>query len=174
MGRIVLLAREFNNTLERLAEANEEVNGVLLYRQQEEYCPVEAIFMTGVGTSGHVREEQGRIDLLNVFFRNNPDYRIVKFHTHSLGTIRDCGEYWADHFSSGDIALYKRHLVHNPELIGMVITPTTKLLYAPDKPTLRIVNGFPSEANQRIHRELRDIAGELGYDMDKLKATRRR
>ena len=173
MVRKVLLAREFDRTLDELAELNEEVNGILLYRPQRHYCPVEAIFMTGKGNVGHVRAEQERMDIANEFFSGNPDYLFVKFHTHSKGTIKRFGDFHATHFSEGDIESYDEQLKTNPEFIGMVVTPRTKLLYAPDNPTLRIVNGFPSEANQSIRKELTDIARARGYDIRRLQATKK-
>jgi len=173
MTRKVVLARKFDHTLDDLAELTEEVNGILFYRKQEIYCPVEAIFITGKGTAGHVRSEQERINIVNDFFDRTPGYQFVKFHTHSKGTIRKFGDFYATHFSQGDIAGYDEQLKTNPDFIGMVATPTTKLLYAPDNPTLKIVNDFPSEANQRIHIKLRDIARTRGYDLRKLQARRK-
>lgn len=173
MPRQVLLVRQFDRTLDDLAELTQEANGVLLYRPQGRYCPIEASYMTARGNPGHVRAEEQRMDVVNEFFRRNPDYRFVKFHTHSKGTIRRFGEHFATHFSDGDIRSYDEQLRTNPEFIGMVVTPETKLLYAQDKPTIRVVSGFPSEANRRIHRELEEIKMELGYDFGPLTATRR-
>ncbi|MBI2658306.1 hypothetical protein HYX08_06470 [Candidatus Woesearchaeota archaeon] len=146
---------------------------ILLYRPQGRYCPIEAIYMTARGNPGHVRAEDQRMDVVNEFFRRNPDYGFVKFHTHSQGTIRIFGEQFATHFSEGDLRSYEEQLRTNPEFIGMVVTPETKLLYAPDNPTIRVVSGFPSEANERIHRELEEIKRAFGYDFPSLTATRR-
>ena len=173
MSRQVLLAREFDRTLDDLADLNEEVNGALIYRPQGDYCPIEAIFMTGKGNVGHVRAEQQRMDVVNEFFNRNPAYRFVKFHTHSKGTIRKFGDFYATNFSDGDIGSYEEQLRTNPEFIGMVATPRTKLLYAPDNPTLRVVGGSPSETNQRIHRELKEIARTMGYDIQSYQARRK-
>ena len=169
MSRIVLLAREFDRRLNELTSLEQEVNGVLLYRLQGRYCPIETIYMTGLGTAGHVQASQNKLVTANEFFRRNPEYSCVKFHTHSRGTIK-INEYYATHFSQADINSYDNRLKEDADFIGMVVTPTTKLLYAPDNPTLRLVEGFPSEAEIRINNELSQIALELGQDTSRFTA----
>src|SRR3989339_1491985 len=102
MGRKVLLPREIDRRLDNLTELVEEVDGILLYRRQGDYCPIEALFMTGVGSAGHVQAQPDRMEVANDFFRRNPDYQFVKFHTHSKETIDKFGDYYAKHFSQGD------------------------------------------------------------------------
>ena len=174
MPRTIVLARQFDSTLDELASLDRESNGILLYRRQEDYCPIESIFMTGIGTTGHVSAEKERMDIANEFFRRHLDYNFVKFHTHSRGTISEHGDYYATHFSEGDNQSYEAQLRDNPDFIGMVVTPSIKLLYAPDNPTIRIVRGFPSEANSRINAELKQIAATMGYDIRRFEATRKR
>ena len=70
------------------------------------------------------------------------------------------------------IRSYDEQLKYNPNFIGMVVTPRTKLLYAPDKPTIQLVDGFPNSANQRIHDELTQIASDMGYDLGVFRANR--
>ena len=173
MTRIVLLPRQFDATLEELASLEQESNGILLYKRQGNFLPVEYIFMTGIGTGGHVQADQKRMDVANEFFKRNPAYNYVKFHTHSKGTGRQFGDYFATHFSAGDIETYREQLKENSDFIGMVVTPTTKLLYAPDNPTIGIVRHFPSKANSKIQVELAQIAAVMGYDLGKFQATRR-
>ncbi|MEK6921368.1 MAG: hypothetical protein AABX82_05770 [Nanoarchaeota archaeon] len=91
MTRKVLLPKELETRLNGLTSLVEEVKGVLFYRPQEEYCPLEAIFMTGVGTEGHVQANPGRLEVVNEFFGRNPDYHYVEFHTHCEGTIKKYG-----------------------------------------------------------------------------------
>lgn len=188
MSRTVLLPREFERKLDELATLEEEVNGILLYRPQQtqdefrllrfllytrlkDWCPIENIFMTGIGHEGHVQAEQQRMDVANEFFKRNPEYRFVKFHTHSKGTIRKFGDNYATQFSDGDIRSYEEQLRMDPEFIGMVVTPRTKLLYAPDNPTLRVVEKFPSNANEKINSDLREIARVMGYDFSRFQAV---
>ena len=163
MAREVVLSRKFESRLEDLTQLKEEVNGVLLYRPQGNYCPIESIFMTGKGNEGHVAADPKRMEVVNEFFRRNPEYDYIKFHTHSLGTIASNGEYFTTHFSEWDKISYDEQLKHHPGFIGMVITPKTKLLYAPDCPSLMIVAGFPYEANERIQRELTKIMENKCY-----------
>lgn len=171
MSRTVLLPREYEVRLKTLTSLEQEVNGALLYRQQGNYCPIEANFMTAVGTAGHVRAEQERMDIANEFFRRNPEYRFVKYHTHSKGTIKRFGEHFAHNFSDGDIRSYEEQLGHDPDFIGMVVTPRAMLLYGRDNPQLRVVQGVPSEASRRIDDELAEIARAMGHDLDGFQAT---
>ena len=146
-GRIVLLPKALDARLDDLTAIEDEANGVLLYRRQggnsERYCPIVAVYMTAKGTSGHVQAEPQRIEVVNEFFQRHPDFHHVKFHTHSKGTIRQFGEYFAAHFSEGDIDNYREQLKHDSDFIGMVVTPSVKLLYAPDNPILKVVDEVP-------------------------------
>ena len=47
MARTVLLPKKHREKLVNLTSLVEEVNGILLYRLQGSYCPVENIYMTG-------------------------------------------------------------------------------------------------------------------------------
>lgn len=165
--RIVLLPRELETKLDNLVPIEDEVNGILLYKLQEgddaRYCPIACVYMTGEGIPGHAQADPQRMDVANKFFRRHPDYRFVKFHTHCNGTIARFGEYYAMHFSPGDIEGYEEQLTHVPDFIGMVVTPQTKLLYAPDNPKLRIVDTYPEELDRQIQEELMAIAQEKGF-----------
>ena len=175
MARTVVLPREIDTKTTTLASRlQEEVHGVLLYSPVQTLCPIDYLLVTGIGTQSHVQALPRRLDLLNEFFRRNPGYNFVKFHTHSQGTINEFGEYFTNNFSSGDIRSYEEQLKTNHDFIGMVVTPRTKLLYAPDNPTIRVVDGFPQDANVRIHQELTDIARTMGCDLGSLQATRKR
>jgi len=148
-----------------MAQLTNEVNGILLYRRQGDYCPIEAILTTGIGTTSHVVAEDSQMKVANEFFRKNPDYQYVKFHTHSQGTISQHGSYYETHFSDADIKSYQDQLRHYPDFIGMVVTPRTKLLYAPDNPDLRVVPGDPRQANERIRKDLKAIAKSSGVEL---------
>ena len=147
----------------------------LLYRPDGDYCPIEGFFMTGVGSEGHVQAEPERIEVANEFFRKNPDYKLVKFHTHSVGTIERFGSYYARHFSKGDIKGIQEHLRHDRDFIAMLVTPETKLLSGIDNPELLVVNDSSGYGKKRkaISQSLKVIAGNLGYDISTLTATRR-
>lgn len=175
MARIVILPGELEQRLNNLTNLVEEVDGVLLYRRLEDYCLIESIFMMGVGKEGHVQAQLERIKIANDFFRRNPDYRFVKFHTHSKGTIDKFGEYYATHFSEGDIDTFRDMLEDDKEFIAMLVTPTTKLLYGIDNPELTVVNDSPRYRyrNQAVSEALRIIAQNLGYDIDFFQATRK-
>jgi hypothetical protein len=175
MVRKVLLPQDMDERLYKLTGLIEEVNGILLYRRQNESCPLEALFMTGTGSEGHVQAQPDRIEITNEFFRRNPDYQFVKFHTHSKGTIRTCGKYYAKHFSQGDLSGIKEQLRDDSEFMALLVTPETKLLCGMDNPELRVVDGFPGyrAASQAVSGQLRSIARELGYDLNRFGARMR-
>lgn len=175
MPRKVLLPREIESRLDNLTGLVEEVSGILLYRRQGEYCQIEATFMTGVGHEGHVQSSQEHMDVANEFFRRNPDYQFVKFHTHSKGTIDRFGDYYARHFSQRDIDGIKEQLSSDRDFMAMLITPETKLLSGIDNPELVCVNTFPgyTERSREVSQSLKVIAGNLGYDLRRLHATRK-
>ena len=175
MTRKVLLPKDMESRLDTLTGLVQEVDGILLYRRQGDYCPLEQIFMTGVGTEGHVQAHPERMEVANEFFRRNPDYQFVKFHTHSKGTIRKFGDYYARHFSQGDIDGIKEQLRNNRDFIAMLVTPETKLLSGIDNPELMVLNGFRGYQNrsQAVSQSLKVIVENLGYDISGLPATRR-
>ena len=175
MARQVLLPRELESRWDNLTGLVQEVDGILLYRSQIDYCLLETLFVTGVGTEGHVQALPERIEIANEFFQRNPDYRFVKFHTHSKGTINKFGQYYANHFSQGDIDGIKNQLKEDRDFIALLITPETKLLSGIDNPQLVIVSNFSGYA-QRSHTisdAIKLIARNKGYDISRLSATRR-
>lgn len=175
MTRKVLLPREIEKRLDNLTGLVEEVDGILLYRKQGNYCPLESLFMTGVGSEGHVQAQTDRMEVANEFFRRNPDYQFVKFHTHSKGTIERFGEYYARHFSQGDIDGIKEQIRYDGDFMAMLVTPEIKLLCGIDNPELVIVNDFLGYQNrsQAVSEALKVIARNKGYDLNKFQAKRR-
>ncbi|MFH1212035.1 MAG: hypothetical protein V1659_03850 [Candidatus Woesearchaeota archaeon] len=174
MARKVLLPKEIDARLDGLSGLIEEVDGILLYRRQGDYCPVEALFMTGVGSAGHVQAQPARIQVANEFFRQNPSYQFVKFHTHSKGTIDKFGQYYSRHFSRGDIDAIKEQLKHDRDFMAMLVTPEIKLLCGIDNPELSVVNGFSDyqDRSRVVSQSLEIIARNLGYDFSLMQATR--
>lgn len=175
MARRVLLPSEIEKRLNDLTGLMQEVNGILLYRRQKDDCPLEAVFMTGVGCEGDVQANPQRMVVANEFFRRNSDYQFVKFHTHSKGTIEKFGDYYARHFSQGDINGIKEQLKEDRNFMAMLITPKTKLLSGIDNPTLIMVDDFIGyhHRSQAVSQSLKVIAKNLGYDISGLLATRR-
>lgn len=88
MTRTVLLPKEIDGRLDNLTLLIEEVIGVLLYRRLGDYCPIEALLITGAGgREGRSEPIPERVKTVNEFFKRNPDYQFVEVHTHSRGTI---------------------------------------------------------------------------------------
>ncbi|MDO8555900.1 MAG: hypothetical protein Q7R96_01870 [Nanoarchaeota archaeon] len=177
MGRIVIIPQAIEDKLVRLTTLVEEVNGVLLYRPREQFCPCEASFITGVGHEGHVQADPQRTKVVNTFFERNPEYCFVKFHTHTQETIRRFGDVYATNFSSLDIAGYDEQIRNDQRFIGMVVTPRTKLVYGHDDPSVYTMESFPEyrlrgaiidEALLRVARSL-DI--DLGHKYGRQKKS---
>ncbi len=173
MSRTVALPREIDAKITNLAaRLQEEVRGALLYVPVQQYCPVDAIVLTGTGTQSHVNPLPRRHDVLNEFFRLNPAYRYAEFHTHSAGTIRDCGEYFATNFSAGDIATIEAKL-DDPSYIHVLFTPTRKLVASGDNSKVVVVDDLPGyEARSRaVTAAIEAIARRMGVDLSDLPAT---
>lgn len=176
MSRKILLPADLDRRLQDLTALEEEVRGSLLCRYEGEHYLVDSLFVTGVGTSAaFVKPIRKRIEIVNAFLNRNPDYSVVEFHTHSIGTIRGLGQYWATNFSRQDIGTITENLRANKNYIHMLATPVTRILYGNDNPTLQIVNGFPNYAtrSQAIGVALRKIATSLGYTFENLPANLR-
>lgn len=175
MARQVLLPSDIGIRLHNLTALVEEVNGILLYKRIADNCPLEAMFVTGVGNAGHVQALPERAEIANEFFRRNTDYQFVKFHTHTAETIRKFGDYYARNLSKGDIDLIKAHLKEDKEFMTLLITPETKILCGIDNPKLVMINDFPGykEKSYRVGEEIKNIAKQKGYNLDGLLATRK-
>ncbi len=177
MSRKVIISREINEKLDNFSQFEEEVNGVLLYKvRYPEICEVGSLFMTGVGTVGHVTSHPERVDIVNEFFRINPEYGYIKFHTHSIGTIQQFGDYYARHFSQKDIELMQKQIQSDDRFIAMLVTLEKKLLCGIDNPYLIIEDNTPLSIHKErsIDTSIRCIAKQLGYSLDSLIAHRRR
>ena len=175
MARQVFLPRDMETKLNTLTGLVEEVNGILLYRPKGDCCPLEALFMTGIGSEGHVRSAPKRMEIVNEFFSKNPDYRFIKFHTHSKGTIEKFGNHYAQHFSQGDFDGIQEQLKHDRDFMAMLATPETKILYGIDEPELIVVDNSPiyQNRNRIVSEALNTIARNKGYDISSFRATRR-
>ncbi len=164
--RRILLPRTLDRKLQRLAELEWETNGILLYSQEpvsdsQIDCSVEALYLTGIGTATHVQADPERMRTANEYFRRHPDVRSVKWHTHCRGT----GEVWFDRLSQQDIDSYEAQLEHDGRFIGMMVSPTRKILYGRERITLETIpdpSGF-IQHQRIIERELKQVARSLGY-----------
>lgn len=177
MGRIVLLTPELSERLDGLTKVEDEMNGVLFYKPQNtestQYCPLIKLFLTGVGSPGHVISEPQRIEIVNDFLRANSEYSFVKFHTHSVGTIRLYGNYYSSNFSEGDIQSYNEQIRFDPNFIGMLVTSQTKLLYGLDNPILKPARCTSNSEEEKITSQLATIASKKGYSLERFLARQR-
>ncbi len=171
MSRTILLPNKLAGVLHNLTKYKEEHNGVLIYRPDSKYhpdsyyCPVSYAGITGKGTPGHVRADPRSIEILNAFLKENPEHRYIKWHTHSVETIRTFGNYYAENFSSGDISSYDEQINYDPDFIGMVVTPKKILIYGRDNPKIRTVSSFPSTENKRIKKRIEEHMRQKNFSI---------
>ena len=174
MSRTIILPQEIEDKLQALTSLKEESNGILLYRRQGDLCPIEALYMTGVGSPGHVQADPEKMEVANQFFKTHSDYRCVKFHTHTKGTIAQFGEQYAREFSEKDIEGIQEQLHHDREFIAMLVTPEKRLLSGIDNPQLHIVDH--SEDYEKNHEfvetSLKGIADDLEIGHERFRGTR--
>ena len=132
--------------------------------------------MTGVGTTGHVQADPRYMQVLNMFFDQHPSYRFIKFHTHSKGTIARHGRYFAENFSSEDIAGIQEQLGYDDRFIALLVTPVKKVLVGRDRPELVVVpdDHHFLERDQQIRQELQSIASQSGIELPHFFARRGR
>ncbi len=176
MSQIVALPKTLENTLDALIAVNQESNGVIWTKRKGRINVCTSIFMTGIGDDSHVEANEERIRLVNVFLEKNPQYCFVKFHTHTYATIQKHGEYYAEHFSTGDIQGYQEQLQHNPDFLAMVVTPVKKLLYGRDNPEL-VVIADPKNFLQEsaiIDLSVRIMARFLNINLDNFSAKKKK
>ncbi len=176
MARTIFLPTELSTKLDALTELKQETCGILLYRPTNNLCPLESMFITGVGTEGHVQSSEDRVKISNAFFEHNPDYRFVKFHTHSRGTIEKYGSYFATHFSQEDIDGIKQQLKLDKDYISLLATPKTKIVCGMDNPQLQIgdpLNRYKNR-NEPLGRAFEIVARNLGYTLANLSATKKK
>ncbi len=174
MARTVVLPGEIDRKATNLAaRLQEEVHGVLLYSPFQSLCPIDYMLVTGIGTQSHVQALPRRLDLLNEFFRRNPSYRYAEFHTHSAGTIRDCGEYFARNFSGGDNQTIEQRFADDSSYIHVLFTPVTKLVASRDGSKVVVIDNLPGyeERSIAVGTVIDIIAHNIGVNVGHLPAT---
>ncbi len=172
--RVVALPREIEKRLNNFTALELELNGVIFYQPREELCPLETLFVMGVGTEERVQSSPERLEVANEFLRINPQYHYVEFHTHSEGTIRRYGDYYATHFSPGDFATMRNKLRDDQRYIHLLATPRMKLIFGVDNPELVVLNDFPGyrERSLRVNQAIDEIARRKGYNFNRLEVKR--
>ena len=167
MPRRVLLPAAMRDRLHLLTQIVEETEGILFYRNQDGTCPLEGMYMTGMGSVGHVTTDPARTRVLNTFFEGHPGLRYIHFHTHTLGTVAQCGEYFANHFSGVDEATIAENLRADPAFMALLATPRHLLLAGRDDPALVVVpTPVDYEAQRRvISDDLHRVEARLGVHL---------
>lgn len=111
----------------------EEITGYFICRKDGKKWVVLRQIQSGVGDETSVGTDDERRKAVNELVDKYPGYRIVEFHTHSMGTIRKHGPTFGKNWSKQDIENFKSQ---GEGYIGMLITPTHVLIRS---------NGFNSE-----------------------------
>lgn len=178
MTRKIIIPEDILEQLKLLTEMENEINGIMLYRPTqihgETACVVESFFFTGSGTGASVSRDPQRLRVINQFLKENPEYKIIDFHTHP----RRLGDHWHRNFSGQDIETFRDHLQDDPHYIGMLITPTHNLLYAPDSPELRTCSPLPKFMHEKVQRKINEASERIGirlgtFDLGRFPEPRR-
>lgn len=171
MTRQILLPTELEKRLSESTYFRDETIGIMPYQRhfegQDEICPLEGMFMTGVGTEDNVKARSERMKVARRFFKENKGHRCVNFHIHTQFGIDKHGPKYAIKFSKGDDRIYQRGIEKDPAFILMIVTPEAILTKGIDDLEVYIVPDNPEFQNRRLQfaEKIRDIARNLGYDL---------
>ncbi|WP_414837302.1 hypothetical protein ACK3SF_03480 [Candidatus Nanosalina sp. VS9-1] len=165
----IFIDKEFLQNLRHAANTyNEEITGLLICRKEGKDWTVLKTLKTGVGDEQSVSPDEARLRAANQLIENYAKYRLVEFHTHSVGTIHRYGPKYAESWSEGDIENFKEQ---GEGYIGMLVTPKKVLLKGnsrdPELNTFdRKSSGEFSEWREELDEEWSNIAS--GYSFEKL------
>lgn len=125
-NRKVFIGKEFLSNIQHAARNyNEEISGILVCRKEGKDWTVVKTLQTGIGTEGSVSPDTSRLQAANELIENYAKYRLVEFHTHSVGTVNRHGQQFARGWSETDIENFKDQ---GEGYIGMLVTPEKVLL----------------------------------------------
>ncbi len=126
----IVVPRHLHQRLKRLAELEQETNGIFLYTpesvQGRRLWRVHCFFMLGRGSRYHVQAHPEYLRagnaLLSHLRRQSPraGWEFVKVHTHCRGTGRE----WFHRFSSQDLQAVAGEVAENPKFTLMMYSPT--------------------------------------------------
>lgn len=111
----------------------EECTGYFICRREGKDWTALMHVLSGVGDETSVASDDEKRKAVNELVERYPRYRIIEFHTHSVGTIRRHGPEFGENWSKQDLENFK---AQGDGYIGMLITPTHVLIKS---------NGFNSE-----------------------------
>lgn len=170
-GNVVVLSKNHYEQITLATEINNEVTGVLIGGEEiingDTYFTTNYVYVLGVGTAGSCLPEQRKIDVVNRIVKEMNEegkaYTMIQFHTHTKGTIEKYGEYYTDHFSSGDYNSFEAAERESERGIynHVLFTPThiltwgkTKLSVLVTKNKNAIIDDNQLEFHQRFIKEL--------------------
>ncbi len=124
------LQKKFVDRLSKLVLLPQEVNGVLIYCPISEKDLVVYMNLLGGGSSdSNTTSNSNQLRLFDAFLKQNPNYGFLEFHTHTEGTIRQYGSYYAQNLSDGDIATLRDNYSGNDSYRHLLVTPHVLRLY---------------------------------------------
>ena len=152
---LILMPVEFFDGLIGACNAQREIRGVLIVPKiprRDGELRVLSVLTTGYGSSGRTGVDDNKLKAINKLLAERNDVGIIEFHTHTTGTIRDYGQYFTDHFSSGENGdfgtLSKNVNRYGSAYKHVLFTPTHILTFGLTNPQFRIVkfrNTDPSD-----------------------------
>ncbi len=162
MPRTVLLPTDIKDKLLQLTQLENETRVLLLYQKFENTCVVVTYFVVGGNESpGFVNRNEGLTKIILNFLAENPEYRVIDAHTHTVAT----GEHWATRFSQQDLNNFRKTVAKNSEYMGALITPTNILLWAPDNPKLELCKPHPKFVHEKLYERIKECARRKGLSL---------
>lgn len=163
---IIQLPTDLSELLFAMANEQNEVNGVLFFRREGIYGPVDYLMLTGEGDISNTSPDEQRLDVAQTFLDNFPEYGFVQFHTHSSGTISQFPSV-ARSFSDGDRRSIEQILEKNPEYLHLLATPEVQIMYG-QTDDVELINSSNEYLNRsaNIDAVLRTIVEAKGYSFD--------
>ena len=124
--RKIFIDKDFLQSIQNAARNyNEEISGIFVCRREGKDWTVVKTIQTGIGTEGSVSPDESRIQAVNELIENYAKYRLVEFHTHSIGTIERHGPGYAHEWSKIDHQNFKEQ---GEGYIGVLVTPEKVLV----------------------------------------------
>ena len=162
---LVILKEEMQKLAKLPRATYNEVTGVSVYHIATKAFPYDSIggsVITGMGGPGSVTQDDKILSEVNRFLGQNHNYGYVVFHTHSIGTIEEYGEYYAYNFSDTDESRIRKNGLDDADYREMLITPKRVRLIRYDRRTDSIVDlRIPRQVDSDTLRLVREYVSRF-------------
>ncbi len=177
----IVVPRHLHRKLKRLAELQQETNGVFLYTPNkvrgQTLWQVHGLFMLGRGSAYHVEAHPAYMRagnaLLDRLRRQSPraGWEFVKVHTHCRGT----GRTWFHRFSAQDLEAVKTQVAENPKFTLMMYSPTHHIAAGHSGNSYNVVVVESTDQHRsnsdNLAALMRRVVQEHGIVLPKIEAT---